>query len=244
MINHFETGEKIDFLFFWGHTGSSINKVSRQCLSQWYEAGFSFDSVYYKTAEHWMMAQKAKLFNELNLFDEIIDSESPQTVKELGRKVKNFGSDVWNEHKCKIVVNGNVHKFTQNPRLFDFLKSTKGKYLIEASPYDPIWGIGISEDNDDIDNPYFWKGENLLGFALMEVRDFLERIDYLRPLVEPMEPPWKVYPNIENGDLFWRMGVGEEYLDRFFHWYNELSITEKEIYKITFPQEAGWSIYS
>lgn len=78
----------------------------------------------------------------------------------------------------------------------------------------------------------------------MEVRDRLDKMDYFRPLDEPMLPPWKVYSNIENGDLFWRMGKGEEYLDRYSQWYNALTVTEKEIYKITFPQPKGWSIYS
>lgn len=244
LISHFETGEKIDFLFFWGHTDKSRNGVGKQCLSQWYNAGFSFESVDYKTAEHWMMAQKAKLFNDVCLFEEIIDSDSPKKAKELGRKINNFASDIWDEHKYKIVVDGNTHKFTQNPELFNFLKNTQGKYLIEASPYDAIWGIGISENSDDIDNPYLWRGQNLLGFALMEVRDRLDKMDYFRPLDEPMLPPWKVYSNIENGDLFWRMGKGEEYLDRYSQWYNALTATEKEIYKITFPQPKGWSIYS
>ncbi len=243
MISLFETGEAIEFLFFWGHTRKPKEGVEKQCLSQWYRSGFKLDGVHYKTSEHWMMAQKAKLFNDLDSFEEIVKSDSPKEAKSLGRKIKNFGPDVWDEYKYKIVIDGNIQKFTQNTELFDYLKSTKGKYLVEASPNDDMWGIGISDDSNDIDNPYLWRGENLLGFALMEVRDQLDKLEYFKPLVNPELPPWIVYPEVEYGDMFWRMGGGEDYLDNYFEWYLSLTKTEQEIYKITFPVRNGWGFY-
>lgn len=75
--------------------------------------------------------------------------------------------------KSQVVVNGNLHKFGQNPELRDFLLSTGDKVLVEASPYDKIWGIGLDANNPDACAPKLWKGENLLGFALMEVRGLL-----------------------------------------------------------------------
>ena len=243
MLKQFETGEQLEFLYFWGHTNKAKDAVGKQCLSQWYDAGFYVDSLHYKTAEHWMMAQKALLFNEPDVFKEIVNSDSAKKVKALGRQIKQFSSDKWNEHKYKIVVDGNTHKFTQNPALFNFLKQTGSAYLVEASPNDAIWGIGIDENSEDIDNPYLWNGQNLLGFALMEVRDRLNKMDYFKTLQNPMLPPWHMYCGFEQSDMFWRMGEGEEYLSKFYSWYETLSTTEKEIYKITYPQHGHWAIY-
>lgn len=91
----------------------------------------------------------------------------------MGRKVKNFDPDIWNEHKYGIVKKGNFLKFSQNERFKEFLLSTDNKILVEASPYDTIWGIGMLETDPNAKNPAQWNGENLLGFALMEVRDEL-----------------------------------------------------------------------
>jgi ribA/ribD-fused uncharacterized protein len=239
MMGHFESGENVKFLYFWGHTAPGKN-VGKQCLSQWYESPFQFEGVTYQTSEHWMMAQKALLFNDPETYEKIIDSKSTKKAKSLGRTVKNFGPDVWNENKIKIVVDGNIHKFTQNIELFRFLKATNNKYLIEASPNDKVWGIGISEKDEDIDNPYLWKGENLLGFALMEVRDRINKLDYFRPIENELPPPWVTYPEIECGDMFWRMGAGEDYITKYFEWWGSLSDTEKEIYRISYPYKNGW----
>jgi len=239
LIEHFESGNSIEFLYFWGHTKSET-LVKKQCLSQWYESSFEFEEVTYKTAEHWMMAQKALLFNDHKSFKKIIDSPSPKHVKSIGREIKNFGPDIWNDNKYHIVYYGNLHKFTQNTALFNFLKSTQDKYLIDASPSDEIWGIGLSEHSEHIDNPYLWKGENLLGFALMEVRDEINKLDYFRPLKNAEPPPWEVYPEIESYDLFWSMGKGEDYVGNFFAWWETLSETDKKIYRITNPFKNGW----
>lgn len=89
--------------------------------------------------------------------------------------MKNFDPKLWNENKYQIVTQGNLLKFSQNQKFKDFLLSTGDKVLVEASPYDRIWGIGMLETDNRAENPLLWNGENLLGFALMEVRDELRR---------------------------------------------------------------------
>ena len=97
----------------------------------------------------------------------------PKDIKALGREVKNFDAMKWSSVSKDIVVKGNLHKFAQNMDLFHFLHETGNKVLVEASPYDTIWGIGMQESDEGIINPHNWKGLNQLGFALMEVRDDL-----------------------------------------------------------------------
>ena len=89
----------------------------------------------------------------------------------IGRKIKGFNQDVWDKHKYDIVYKGNYAKFSQNEALRSFLEHTEDKVLVEASPFDEIWGIKMSMDNLDINNPEKWNGQNLLGFVLMDVRD-------------------------------------------------------------------------
>lgn len=120
------------------------------------------------------MASKARLFDDEETFNEIMNAKSPNEYKKLGRKVKGFDANLWDEKKMDTVVAGNKAKFVQNPDLKEFLLSTVDAILVEASPYDKIWGIGMDKETAlkcNIDN---WNGENLLGFALMEVRDWLK----------------------------------------------------------------------
>lgn len=162
-----------EFFFFWGHQASKGGSLSKACLSQWWKASFKEENIIYKTAEHYMMAQKAKLFNDNEIFEKILNTESPKDVKELGREIRNFESTKWDEKKSQIVAQGNYLKFSQNEELKQFLIQTKNKVIAEASPVDPIWGIGLAEDNPKALNPFEWRGENLLGFALMAARDRL-----------------------------------------------------------------------
>ncbi|SHL94166.1 NADAR family protein [Chryseobacterium polytrichastri] len=171
-IEKFQRKEKLDFLFFWGHTVK--DEITKSCFSQWFPFQFEENGIEYKTAEHYMMAGKAKLFNDNKTLEEILKSDSPNQAKSLGRKVKNFDPQRWNEEKYKIVRKGNLLKFSQNEKFKEFLLSTNDKILVEASPYDTIWGIGMLETDPKAANPLLWNGENLLGFALMEVRDLLK----------------------------------------------------------------------
>ncbi len=161
------------FLFFWGHQPNKEGKITKTCFSQWRLSSFKVDKVTYKTAEHWMMAKKAQLFNDQEILEKILEADSPAEAKKLGREVKNYDDKIWLENRFEIVKEGNLHKFSQNKALKEFLINTKDRVLVEASPVDPIWGIGMAGDHKDVLNPEKWKGLNLLGFALMEVRDEL-----------------------------------------------------------------------
>jgi ribA/ribD-fused uncharacterized protein len=163
------------YLFFWGHQPSKDGSITKTCFSQWWEASFTVDGTEYKSAEHWMMAKKAALFGDSETEDRIIACASPAETKKLGREVKGYIDALWLEHRYEIVKQGNYHKFSQNSRLKEFLLTTADRVLVEASPVDPIWGIGLAADHADAANPEQWKGLNLLGFALMEVRDLLQQ---------------------------------------------------------------------
>lgn len=173
ITERFQKKEKLEFLFFWGHTVRE--EVTKACFSQWFTFQFSENGIEYKTAEHYMMAGKAKLFNDYETLEEILKSETSNQAKSLGRKVKNFDPQLWDEQKYEIVKQGNLLKFSQNEEFKEFLLSTNDKVLVEASPNDTIWGIGMLETDQKAKNPVLWNGENLLGFALMEVRDLLKR---------------------------------------------------------------------
>ena len=161
------------FLFFWGHQPSKDGTITKTCFSQWWLSSFEVERIMYKTAEHWMMAKKAELFEDQEILEKILECKSPAEAKKLGRKVRNYDDKIWLENRYKIVKQGNFHKFSQNADLKTFLLNTNERVLVEASPVDPIWGIGMAGDHKDVLNPQKWKGLNLLGFTLMEVRDEL-----------------------------------------------------------------------
>ena len=169
------TETNVDYLFFWGHQPSRDGSIIKTCMSQWWPSEFTEKEIVYKTAEHYMMAQKALLFNDLEIFERIIQKDSPKDVKDLGRQIRNFDPEIWDNNKFQLVKQGNLLKFSQNEQLKQFLLQTKKKVLVEASPVDKIWGIGLTEEDPNARNPTAWKGENLLGFALMEVRDELTK---------------------------------------------------------------------
>ena len=162
-VNH---GNKVKFIFFWGHTQKEKN-ITNTCFSQWYEASFEDNTCKYLTAEHYMMAQKALLFDDLACYDKIIKAPNPGAAKAHGRQVQNFIELTWLENRWDIVVKVNVLKFSQNPKLKEYLLNTGNRVLVEASPVDKIWGVGLAKDDAKIENPNLWRGLNLLGFALM-----------------------------------------------------------------------------
>lgn len=160
----------IPFLFFWGHQPSGDGSITKSCFSQWWVAPFAVDGVTYQTAEHWMMAGKAKLFGDEAALSKIVAESTPAAAKEEGRLVHNFLPEVWDRHKFDLVVTGNWYKFSQHKGLKEYLLGTGEQVLVEASPVDRIWGIGMAGDDPAAKDPASWQGENLLGFALMEVR--------------------------------------------------------------------------
>ncbi len=163
-------GESFDYLYFWGNQPSKDGRITQTCLSQWYAAPFEIEGVVYPTAEHWMMASKARLFSDNESFERILQSSDPKTAKALGRTVKNFDGEVWNANARRLVTEGNLAKFGQNAALRVYLLGTGSQVLVEASPYDRIWGIGLKATDDKAKHPDTWEGENLLGFALMDAR--------------------------------------------------------------------------
>ncbi|KZN40115.1 hypothetical protein N483_18170 [Pseudoalteromonas luteoviolacea NCIMB 1944] len=165
-------GNKVKYVFFWGHQEKS-GQVSKSCFSQWYESKFQEDGNEFFTAEHYMMYHKAKLFGDYDACEKVLSARSPAKAKAIGREVLGFEQTLWDEKRFEIVVNANLAKFSQNADLKAFLLSTGNRVLVEASPVDKIWGIGLVQDNPASENPDSWKGLNLLGFALMEVRDRL-----------------------------------------------------------------------
>lgn len=147
---------------------------TRSPFSNWHPAIFEDeDGVEYNCTEQYMMYQKAKLFGDHETATEILDAMDPREQKALGRKVKGFVSSIWEANAKSIVYDGCKLKFTQNPHLLQKLFDTEGTLLVEASPYDKIWGIGLGEDDPRIHDPKNWQGTNWLGEILTRLRDDL-----------------------------------------------------------------------
>lgn len=143
-------------------------------FSQFFPCTFTEMGVFYNCAEQYMMAQKALLFDDIKTYDKIMSLANPYKIKALGRLVKNFNQEIWDKHKEDIVFNGNLLKFSQNKKLCKQLLATGDKEIVEASPTDTIWGIGLAETDPDIYDKSKWRGTNLLGKAIMKVRDVLK----------------------------------------------------------------------
>ena len=170
-----KSGNRFDYLFFWGHHARKDGRTGKQCFSQWWQAPFDLDGIRYTSAEVYMMAEKARLFNDEAMRRNIIECAHPREAKKWGRSIKNFHEAEWNRHRFDIVVRGNKAKFEQNEALKTYLLGTGDHILVEASPVDTIWGIGLAEENPLCGDPEQWKGLNLLGFALMNVRSILRQ---------------------------------------------------------------------
>lgn len=143
-------------------------------FSQWYRLPFVLEGIRYETAEQYMMAKKALLANDLDAYQCIMMEPDPAKCKKLGGEVRNLDVAVWDVWKREVVFNGNYAKFSQNPEAKALLFSTYPKMLIEASPFDTIWGIGLRVDDPNAADPACWCGQNLLGSILMMVRNALE----------------------------------------------------------------------
>lgn len=167
-----QQGLQPKYVFFWGHQAAGT-QTDKSCFSQWFPASFTVDGIIYPTAEHYMMAEKARLFADLEVLEKILYATTAAQAKALGREVRNYEHGKWLESRFEIVVRGNLAKFDQNQDLKAFLLSTASRILVEASPVDDIWGIGLAQDHGYAGQPEHWPGLNLLGFALMKVRDYL-----------------------------------------------------------------------
>lgn len=160
--NEAADGQQLDkFHFFW-KSGSPF--------SQWHPSKYTLNGVEYSCAEQGMMHGKALLFEDEEVSAQILETTSPREMKALGRLVRFFEPKIWNQHRVRIVYDNTVAKFTQNPHLLQALLNTQG-LLVEASPSDAIWGIGLAESNARKMSPERWPGLNLLGRILTQVRD-------------------------------------------------------------------------
>ncbi|WP_234402218.1 NADAR family protein [Campylobacter concisus] len=122
------------------------------------------------------LAKKAECFGDKEALEEILSAKDPVQMKALGRQVRGFDAKVWDEIKFGVVLNASYLKFSQNAPLRDFLLSTGSKVLVEASPVDKIWGIGLAASDENAQNPMKWRWQSLLGFALMMVRDEIVKV--------------------------------------------------------------------
>lgn len=148
------------FTFFWNGP-----------FSQWSKSTFAINGIVYNCAEQYMMAQKALIFRDQEIYDLIMKSDSPREQKKLGRKVRNFVESTWDKESWRVVYRGNKEKFRQNFDLYCLLKDTAGTTIVEASPYDTIWGIGLDKEDPLAQERKTWKGQNRLGQILTSLRD-------------------------------------------------------------------------
>lgn len=151
------------YVFFWGGI-----------YSNWYMVRFLYKGHSFNNTEQAFMWEKAVLFNDNEIAAKILKTSCPKESKSLGRKVKNFNNTQWDDVKENIMFDVNYEKFTQNNRLCEELLSTDNKILVEASPYDKIWGIGLHWEDDRCLDETNWLGENLLGKVLIKVRETIK----------------------------------------------------------------------
>jgi len=166
-------GGRPKFVFFWSHEPRPDGQLSAACFSQWWPVRFTADNEVFGSAEQYMMWRKARLFGDEKHAAAILQVRSPAQAKALGRQVTGFDESVWVQHRWDIVVAASVAKFGSDERLGRYLLGTKRRVLVEASPVDRIWGIGLAADSDKAGDPARWRGLNLLGFALMDARERL-----------------------------------------------------------------------
>ena len=168
-----EDGQQMKYLFFWSHRPRRGAGPGPGCLSQWWPAPLEADGHRFDTAEHYMMWRKAMLFGDTAVAERILSAGHPHRAKALGAQVRGFDEETWQRHRFDIVVAGNLAKFGRHGDLRGFLLATGDRVLVEASPTDGVWGIGLAAGDVRAENPKDWRGLNLLGFALMRVREVL-----------------------------------------------------------------------
>jgi ribA/ribD-fused uncharacterized protein len=156
------------YCFFW-QTGSPF--------SNWHPAQYVLNGTQFNCSEQGVMYAKAILFDDDVIAEQILNCKSSEQglMKKLGREVKGFNENTWKKNRIRIYKEHCYAKFTQNEHLKQALMNTHGKILVEASPTDKIWGIGMHKNEAIITPPNKWKGLNLLGKILTEIRIELEQ---------------------------------------------------------------------
>ncbi|MFI7418909.1 NADAR family protein [Nonomuraea sp. NPDC049684] len=167
-------GHRPRYLYFWGHRPPRDGGPGRGCLSQWWPVAFTEGGHTFASAEHYMMAHKAWLFGDDDSARRILLAATPGEAKKLGRTVRGFDEAVWAAHRLDIVTRASLAKFGAHRDLREFLIGTRAHVLVEASPLDRVWGIGLAADDERAASAATWRGLNLLGFALMAARDELD----------------------------------------------------------------------
>lgn len=158
-------GASFRYHLFYGH-----RREPDGVFSQWWPCAFEVDGQPYATAEQFMMAGKARLFGDAEALAAILAEPDPAACKRLGRRVRGFDDAAWAGARFDLVVAGNLAKFGQSSHLGDILRATGDAILVEASPTDRIWGIGLAASDRRAADPATWRGKNLLGFALVAAR--------------------------------------------------------------------------
>lgn len=156
------------FVLFWGGI-----------FSQWYPHKMTIDGVEYNCNEQYMMAEKARTFGDFEALEAIMKSTNPKNQKAYGRAVKNFNPHMWDRMAQEVVFRANLEKFS-DPELKKYLFSFGNEEIVEASPYDNIWGIGLGEDDPDALDKTKWQGTNFLGEAIMRAREALRSVNEIQ----------------------------------------------------------------
>ena len=146
-------------------------------LSNWYLSDFTVDGVSFSSMEQYMMYQKAVVFKDKDIASKILKTDDVERIKEYGRQVSNYNDTIWNGMRQIIIYKGLLEKFRQNEKLKKALLDTGDDILAECAVSDKIWGIGLSMKDSNKNDIKAWRGQNLLGFALMLVRDELRKSD-------------------------------------------------------------------
>ena len=154
------------FTFFWGHRG----KAPQAVCSQFFPSPMVIEGQRLVCGEQWMHLRKAQLFGDAATAAAILAEAEPARHKALGRQVTGFSAPAWAAVARDIVFRGSMAKFSQNPDLLDRLRQSAGTTLVEASPDDAVWGIGLARDDPRAARRDTWLGTNWLGAVLTEVR--------------------------------------------------------------------------
>lgn len=160
--------------------GNNYHFFLRGFLGQWFKRKIIVDNITYNCNEQYMMAEKARLFGDQYMWDEIMRLGNPKDQKDAGRRIRNFDQKVWDENARPIVYTGNHAKFMQHQDFLDGLMETRGKLLVEANRVDSIWGIGMYDHDLGIEDRANWRGKNWLGQVHTKLRE-----DIIKGVFEP-----------------------------------------------------------
>ena len=177
LIDRSAEGFELDFLFFWRPEPPTRKALGPFVLSQLHEHPFVHEGDLYGSAEHLMMVKKAELFGDFHTAEQIKTAVTPSEAMALGRQVRNFNEELWLQHRSQIAESVSLAKFGSDDDLAAYLLGTGTQVLVEASPHDRVWGIGLAASHIDARMPERWQGLNLLGLALMETRENLKRMN-------------------------------------------------------------------